>query len=144
MAFRLTVDPSTREVIRKTERKVEKAHEGATQMLALDVWGNLGEEAPKDHGRLAGSFTIDRFGVLSWRVGTGVEYAEDVWRGTQPHVIEPVDASVLRFTVDGSFVYARRVDHPGTQPNDYVGRAKKASERRRDDFIATQLSKVGL
>lgn len=41
-----------------------------------------------------------------------------VTRGTKAHPILPVRATVLRFeTRDGSVVFARKVNHPGTQPN---------------------------
>lgn len=34
---------------------------------------------------------------------------------TRAHVIEPRNARVLRFTINGRVVYARRVHHPGTK-----------------------------
>ncbi|WP_405759431.1 hypothetical protein OG234_13145 [Streptomyces sp. NBC_01420] len=43
--------------------------------------------------------------------------------GTRPHVIVPRRAKALRFTVGGDVVFARRVRHPGTRPNDFLGRA---------------------
>lgn len=46
-----------------------------------------------------------------------------VINGTEPHPIDPVNASVLVFTVDGQTVFARHVDHPGTQPNNFILRA---------------------
>ena len=36
-------------------------------------------------------------------------------RGTRPHVIVPVRAMFLRFTVGTQVVFARRVNHPGTR-----------------------------
>ncbi len=47
------------------------------------------------------------------------DYAEYVSAGTRPHVIRPRQAKALRFTVGGVVVYATRVNHPGTQPNDF-------------------------
>ncbi|MEC3994980.1 hypothetical protein VSR01_16165 [Actinacidiphila sp. DG2A-62] len=44
--------------------------------------------------------------------------------GTRPHIIRPRrKTGVLRFVVDGEVVYARVVRHPGTKPNDFLGRA---------------------
>lgn len=34
--------------------------------------------------------------------------------GTRPHIIRPVNASALRFEVDGKEVFAKEVNHPGT------------------------------
>lgn len=46
--------------------------------------------------------------------------------GTDPHPIDPVNASVLRFTSGGQVVFAAHVDHPGTQPNNFVLEAIKS------------------
>lgn len=46
-----------------------------------------------------------------------------VLNGTKPHVILPRNKKVLRFTVGGNVVYARRVDHPGTKPNNFLMKA---------------------
>ncbi|WP_326813932.1 MULTISPECIES: hypothetical protein [unclassified Streptomyces] len=43
--------------------------------------------------------------------------------GTRPHVIRPRRAKALRFEVGGRVVYAAYVRHPGTRPNDFMGRA---------------------
>ncbi len=48
---------------------------------------------------------------------------EDLWRwweetGTRPHTIVPVRAMALRFKVGGVVVYTKRVNHPGTQPQE--------------------------
>jgi hypothetical protein len=40
--------------------------------------------------------------------------------GTRPHLIVPVTARALRFTVGGRVVYAKRVNHPGNGPNTFL------------------------
>jgi hypothetical protein len=40
--------------------------------------------------------------------------------GTRPHVIRPVRARALKFTVGSQTVYAKIVMHPGTQPNNFL------------------------
>lgn len=40
--------------------------------------------------------------------------------GTAPHVILPKRARMLRFSVRGRVVYARKVLHPGTRANRYL------------------------
>jgi len=47
--------------------------------------------------------------------------------GTRPHVIRPVRAKALRFTVGGQVVYAKVVFHPGTKPNDFLREALRAA-----------------
>lgn len=44
----------------------------------------------------------------------GGDYGEFLDEGVRPHVIRPRRAKVLRFVVGGRVVYARKVNHPGT------------------------------
>ncbi|MEV6565863.1 hypothetical protein [Streptomyces kronopolitis] len=46
--------------------------------------------------------------------------------GTRPHVIRPRRAKALRFDSGGRTVFAAVVHHPGTKPNDFLGRALRA------------------
>lgn len=42
--------------------------------------------------------------------------------GTQPHLIVPVKAKVLRFVSrEGDLVFTKRVEHPGTEPYSMIG-----------------------
>ncbi|MDX2759134.1 hypothetical protein PV729_45170 [Streptomyces europaeiscabiei] len=50
-----------------------------------------------------------------------------VVNGTRPHLIRPVRARVLRFTVGGQVVHARLVRHPGNKPNDFLRKALRAA-----------------
>lgn len=43
--------------------------------------------------------------------------------GTRPHVIRPVRAKALRFSIGGREVFATIVHHPGTKPRDFLGQA---------------------
>ena len=47
--------------------------------------------------------------------------------GTRPHVIRPVRARALKFTVGARTVYAKVVMHPGTQPNRFRQEALRAA-----------------
>jgi hypothetical protein len=42
--------------------------------------------------------------------------------GTRPHIIVPVKAKALRFpgAAPSGFIFAKRVNHPGTKPNRYL------------------------
>ena len=53
----------------------------------------------------------------------GVSYGIFVREGTKPHEIRPRDARALHFFMGGVEVFAMRVMHPGTQPNNYPERA---------------------
>lgn len=55
------------------------------------------------------------------------DYTGYVIYGTVPHVIRPVRARALRFLSGGKIVFARKVDHPGTKPHDFMTRALNAA-----------------
>lgn len=82
---------------------------------------------PVDTGRLRASIQGDLRRTWTLRpqftVFTNVDYAPMVHDGTRPHVIRPVRARVLRFTVGGRVVYAKVVHHPGTRARPFLDRA---------------------
>lgn len=51
-----------------------------------------------------------------------VDYGSFVTMGTRPHVIRARPGGVLRFEVGGKTVFATKVNHPGTGPNDFYDR----------------------
>lgn len=64
-------------------------------------------------------------GSVSLTYSTDADYAGFIVDGTGPHEIVPRNATVLHWvdTDTGADVFRRRVWHPGTQPNDFPGRA---------------------
>lgn len=88
--------------------------------------------APVRTGRLRASIKVEQSRDTAGRYKTGYSvsantpYAAFVHEGTRPHVIVPVTASVLRFEVGGSVVFARRVNHPGNRANPFLSRALAA------------------
>lgn len=46
-----------------------------------------------------------------------------VVEGTRPHIVKPRRAKALRFEVGGQVVFAAYARHPGTRPNNFLGRA---------------------
>lgn len=55
--------------------------------------------------------------------------------GTAPHPIEPVKAGALYFIGANGEVFARHVDHPGTQPNDFPRRAWEDARSEIEDGL---------
>jgi hypothetical protein len=92
-----------------------------------EILSNIRREAPHRTGRLKDSLTYrKRLGLtgVALEFGSNVPYAGYVEEGTPPHIIQPRNASVLRFTMrGGETVYARSVNHPGTRANPYARRA---------------------
>lgn len=50
-----------------------------------------------------------------------------VVKGTPPHMIVASNAEALHWQVGGADFFAKSVDHPGTQPNDFLSRAAEKS-----------------
>ncbi len=94
-------------------------------------------EAPRSSGFLASTFRVQvrtpgsPYGV--WVIA-GVEdgrtqYLGYILEGTPPHVIRPRTAKALRFVAAGAVRFARKVDHPGTAPNNFILRSLPAANR---------------
>lgn len=96
--------------------------------LADLAWSNAFYEAPWRTGFLAGSI-VKVVGDLQASISPLASYAIYVERGTAPHLIRPVNASVLAFEgSSGEMVFTRLVRHPGTRPNPFMKRAADATE----------------
>ena len=61
---------------------------------------------------------------LEGRVGsTTIRYAAAHHEGARPHLILPKKKNgLLVFTIAGTIVFARRVNHPGNRPNPFLAR----------------------
>lgn len=68
--------------------------------------------------------------AIVYVVGSNEEHAPFVEFGTAPHTITPNGAQVLNFTVNGTDVFAGRVDHPGTDAQPYLRPALDSAERK--------------
>ena len=86
--------------------------------------------APKRTGRLAASIRSKREGEMSYSVGSELSYAKFVEYGTGPHIIRPVSAKALAFTVGASRVFAKVVNHPGSREKPFLRPAFKEIEHR--------------
>ena len=100
--------------------------EDATDLLAIDLQRNIKKEAPYKEGRLKRSIRVDtriykNYGLVTgyWDEGLA-PHGIFVLAGTKPHAIvsKKGPGSVLS-TPFGIF---RMVQHPGTKPNDFLGR----------------------
>jgi len=87
--------------------------------------------APFKTGKLRKSIKKSASG-LEDRFTPTAPYAIFVEEGTAPHEIVPVNAKALRFTVagHGKFIFAKRVNHPGTAPQPFVRETADAVRAR--------------
>lgn len=115
-----------------------------TDLVTMEIQGNLQEESPVDHGRLQISWNTERKAPLINNVYSTAEYALVVSEGSDPYEILPVEAQALRFEVKGDIVYAKRVHHPGIKGTGYIDKAINRVDGRIDEFVNKSLDEVGL
>jgi hypothetical protein len=98
------------------------------ERLAELAWLQAFWEAPWRTGYLAESIVKD-VGDLTASIKPLASYAIYVEKGTAPHLIRPVNASVLVFEgSSGEMVFTRLVRHPGTRSNPFMKRVADATE----------------
>ncbi|WP_373896381.1 HK97 gp10 family phage protein [Virgibacillus sp. CBA3643] len=124
--------------------KFRKALNHGSSLLAQEVWGNIMEFSPQNHGRLSGSWKLQKQGERRHLISTNVEYALVQDQGSDPYEIYPRQAQSLRFQIGGQVIYAKSVSHPGIQGTNYISGAISAGESRVDEFIQTALESEGL
>jgi hypothetical protein len=144
--------------ISKLEAKIGELPERLTNMVS-DIADNveivMKDEAPYNKGMLRRTITTESVDDTTRWVGPTVEYAPYVVYGTRPHIIEAKNAKALGPFAFSSYLGVRfgghadakkagsveglqfftSVHHPGTQPDDFVTRAKERSEGRNDAII---------
>lgn len=111
----------------------------AIKYTAEAVWGEIRKRAPTDHGRLAGSFDMERVDEITYRIFTNVHYALFVHEGTgiygpEKHKIVPRHAKALAF-------YWKKVGRHvvfgsvrGMKGRPYADQAIKAVKPRGEEF----------
>lgn len=80
-------------------------------------------------GQLRASIESFDTGAFSGKVQAGAPYAPFIENGTRAHTIYPVNGPFLVFMVNGTRVFARKVNHPGTAKRPFMAQAKEAGSR---------------
>ncbi len=74
-------------------------------------------------------------GNLQVVVSAGAPYALFVEEGTRPHKIRPRFRKALRFPIEGGFAFAQEVNHPGTEPTEFLANAGLAKIPQMEQVI---------
>lgn len=101
------------------DRNMRRRVERAAQVARRTAPGTMGRFIESSYGRVG----QDPVGMITSRHPATVY----VVNGTRPHIIRPVRAQALRFTVGGRTVYATVVHHPGTSPNHFLQQALRSA-----------------
>lgn len=104
--------------------------------VSTELWRDLGIEAPKDQGELAGSFRSTQQDENTWLINSGRSYALAVNEGSRPHTPpwDPIAKWAERHGLEPGAVW-HNIKTYGTAPNNYVDRAIESANRRVDEFI---------
>jgi HK97 gp10 family phage protein len=117
------------EALRRTAEQSDTTTQQVLVSASNQILAEMEARVPVDTGNLRRSLQI-KVGTDKVVIGPNTEqapYAIYVERGTQPHVITPKKpGGVLRFKVGGTWVYARKVHHPGTQAQPFIEPAFEA------------------
>lgn len=136
MSYKLVIDINDLPLIDRARKHPAVMAEAKRRILetgAIMMWGKAKEYAPKDTGKLSSSITkhVNTTGGKA-TVGTNFKYAPYQEFGTGIYgiyhrPITPKRAKVLRFKVNGKWVYARSVR--GVRPKKYFKRALDYTSR---------------
>jgi len=143
----IEVDMSTRglEFDEVAETLDKELRQMLVERLAEVAYTEAFYGAPWKTGKLARSIIkeIDEDGEAS--IKALAPHAVYVIKGTAPHEIHPVNASVLAFKAAGrDMVFTRLVRHPGTKPNPFLQRAvDKAREKVEETFAELFVELIG-
>ncbi|MCW4045240.1 MAG: hypothetical protein NWE94_06965 [Candidatus Bathyarchaeota archaeon] len=106
------------------------------ERLADVAWAQAFWNAPRRTGKLASTITKE-VGEGEAAIEVLAPYAMYVVKGTRPHIIRPINASVLAFqSASGKMVFTRLVHHPGTKPNPWMQRAAEYARNKAEETFA--------
>lgn len=104
--------------------------------LADVAWAHAFWNAPRVTGKLAGTI-VKQVGDGEASIDVLAPYAVFVVKGTAPHIIRPVNASVLAFLgANGRMVFTRLVHHPGSKPNPWMQNAAEFARGKAEETFA--------
>ena len=127
----ITFDKSVGDQIQRIADKLPQAIMEFLDDVASSVEVLMKDEAPVVLGDLQNSITTDNISPLERLIWPSMFYAPFVILGTRPHIIEGKPWLYW----EGADHPVRVVNHPGTQPNDFPGRAAE----RADSIIEDRL-----
>jgi len=83
-------------------------------------------------GALRRSTVGTQISSVKGEIRAGAKHARFIENGTPPHVIEGKGGGTLSFVANGSRVFARRVNHPGTAERPFMAHAASVAEKTLD------------
>jgi len=98
-----------------------KINSGGTYVNSIKV-SDTKKESNAITTKIYTDATVSTLGGATYNLGYLLE------NGTSPHLIEPLNSSVLRFEINGETIFAKRVHHPGTIAREHFKPALEQNE----------------
>lgn len=133
--------------IRKITDLPESTQKRVCLYTAVDLWGNLGREAPRDQGRLAGSFSRpSNTPAMRFTIRSSVPYSVAVNQGSRPHWMpfRPLQVWAGRHGFTDARALWYHIAKYGTKPNNYAGRSIDKTSARLQEFVNRAAREAGL
>ncbi|AIF45646.1 HK97 gp10 family phage protein [Virgibacillus sp. SK37] len=126
-------------------RNCREAIHKSVNYTAQNTLARVKINAPKDHGRLAGSFQLHKDDDLTYRVFTKVKYALMVNNGTgefgpNKRPITPKNGEYLVFNIGSRTIFTKEVK--GQKPNPYIDTSIDETKTRLQEFIEKSIQEV--
>lgn len=80
----------------------------------------------------------------AYTITANAEYSAAIEYGTKAHPITPVNKKALAFQSNGETVFAKKVNHPGTQPNPVMRMAARTVQKQIPQIFSDLQRKNGL
>ena len=131
-----------RDAFKDAPRKIQDIGRDWTRDVAIDEANLIRAQAPSRTGRFRKTIKPYARNFVA-----GVEFADYpklgqklrkwIIGGTKPHIIRAKRAKALHFywARVGRWVSFKRVRHPGTKPNDFIGRGVREFDRRLEGWL---------
>ena len=111
----------------------------ATQAAAHQIRSDAPEKTGELRDKMFTHVRANKNGA-SGDVQLTAEHASFVKDGTPAHVITAKNAKALSFTIAGTPVFAKSVQHPGTKPNDFTVNGIKQGQQVLDAAAEASLA----
>ena len=115
-----------------------------TNQLTVATGTAIQETAVNNAPRKTGVYqrSIDYDGACT--ITANANYSADIEYGTNAHQITPVNKKALAFQSNGKTVFAKKVNHPGTQPNPVMRMAARTVQKQIPQIFGDLQRKNGL
>ena len=80
----------------------------------------------------------------AYTITANAEYSAAIEYGTKTHEITPINKKALAFQSNGETVFAKKVHHPGTQPNPVMRMAARTVQKKIPQIFDNLQRKNGL